>query len=502
MNRYKKANEGIHVPEEVKKRAARPGGTRSNIRWMGAAAAVLVLAVIGGAALRLGVGMPDDIPDESAEPMALINNDVPEDIEGPGNTGRGRSAGLPPDAQPFALSEAFPADGSEAKFDGDLNGFLSRSAVQLFSQAGEDNLVYSPLNVYMALAMLAESADGESRQQIVDLLEADSMEALREDAAALWQTYYLEDELGISAMAGSLWLRDGVSYNQETLDTLAEVYHASAFSGKMGAEEYNQALRSWINAMTSGELARQAEGLSFDPDTVLGLVSTLYFKGSWSDPFDPGQNTQGVFHAPSGDVEAEYMNREEVHGTYFRGEHFGAVPLGFQVWEYSMWLILPDDGYTVDDLMASGEAMEFITARKYEGYNVQAEEAIPGWPDQEYLRINLSLPKFDVSSDLDLSGALKALGVTDVFDRNVSDFTPLGVELDGPVYLSQAQHAARVTIDEEGCTAASYVDLMLVGDALPPDEVVDFTLDRPFLFAITGEGNLPLFVGVVNQPNG
>ena len=283
MNRYKKANEGIHVPEEVKKRAARPGGTRSNIRWMGAAAAVLVLAVIGGAALRLGVGMPDDIPDESAEPMALINNDVPEDIEGPGNTGRGRSAGLPPDAQPFALSEAFPADGSEAKFDGDLNGFLSRSAVQLFSQAGEDNLVYSPLNVYMALAMLAESADGESRQQVVDLLGADSMEALREDAAALWQTYYLEDELGISAMAGSLWLRDGVSYNQETLDTLAEVYHASAFSGEMGAEEYDRALRSWISAMTGGELAQQAEGLSFDPDTVLGLVSTLYFKGSWRD---------------------------------------------------------------------------------------------------------------------------------------------------------------------------------------------------------------------------
>ena len=303
-------------------------------------------------------------------------------------------------------------------------------------------------------------------------------------------------------MAGSLWLRDGVSYNQETLDTLAEVYHASAFSGKMGAEEYNQALRSWINAMTGGELARQAEGLSFDPDTVLGLVSTLYFKGSWSDPFDPGQNTQGVFHAPSGDVEAEYMNREEVHGTYFRGEHFGAVSLGFQVWEYSMWLILPDEGYTVDDLMASGEAMEFITARKYEGYNVQAEEAIPGWPDQEDLRVNMSLPKFDVSSDLELSDALKALGVTDVFDRDASDFTPLGVETDGPVYLSQAQHAARVTIDEEGCTAASYVDLMLVGDALPPDEVVDFTLDRPFLFAITGEGNLPLFVGVVNQPNG
>ena len=35
---------------------------------------------------------------------------------------------------------------------------------------------------------------------------------------------------------------------------------------------------------------------------------------------------------------------------------------------------------------------------------------------------------------------------------------------------------------------------------MPPDEEIDFTLDRPFLFVVTGAGNLPLFVGIVNQP--
>ncbi len=30
---------------------------------------------------------------------------------------------------------------------------------------------------------------------------------------------------------------------------------------------------------------------------------------------------------------------------------------------------------------------------------------------------------------------------------------------------------------------------------MPPEEEVDFTLDRPFLFVITGEDGLPLFVG-------
>ena len=29
---------------------------------------------------------------------------------------------------------------------------------------------------------------------------------------------------------------------------------------------------------------------------------------------------------------------------------------------------------------------------------------------------------------------------------------------------------------------------------------VDFVLDRPFIFVVTGGGGLPLFAGVVNQP--
>ena len=114
--------------------------------------------------------------------------------------------------------------------------------------------------------------------------------------------------------------------------------------------------------------------------------------------------------------------------------------------------------------------------------------------------VKSQLPKFDVSSNLDLIGGLKALGVTDVFDSAVSDFTPLGV--DTSLFVDKAQHAARVMIDEEGCTAASYVILGPSADARPPDDIVDFTLDRPFLFAITGYGNLPLYLGIVNQPNG
>ena len=42
--------------------------------------------------------------------------------------------------------------------------------------------------------------------------------------------------------------------------------------------------------------------------------------------------------------------------------------------------------------------------------------------------------------------------------------------------------------------------MLYAGASRPPEEEVYFTLDRPFLFCVTGAQNLPLFVGIVNQP--
>ena len=167
-----------------------------------------------------------------------------------------------------------------------------------------------------------------------------------------------------------------------------------------------------------------------------------------------------------------------------------------------MWLILPDEGYTVDGLLRSGEAMDFLLSPKSDRYDDQGNVVREGWTGQKRLTIHLSMPKFDVSSDLDLIDGLKALGVTDVFDPTVSNFDPLEASTDDPLYVSTAQHAARVKVDEEGCEAAAYTVIMVdaTGAFMPPDEEVDFILDRPFLFAVTGNNGLPLFTGVVNQP--
>ena len=55
-------------------------------------------------------------------------------------------------------------------------------------------------------------------------------------------------------------------------------------------------------------------------------------------------------------------------------------------------------------------------------------------------------------------------------------------------------------IDEEGCEAAAYTVISVEAGAALPEAVVPFTLDAPFVFAVTGVDGLPLFVGLVNQP--
>ena len=65
--------------------------------------------------------------------------------------------------------------------------------------------------------------------------------------------------------------------------------------------------------------------------------------------------------------------------------------------------------------------------------------------------------------------------------------------------MSQIEHAARVQADEDGVEAAAFTAVKMEGTALI-EENIDFTVDRPFLFVLTGDDGSILFTGLVNRP--
>lgn len=373
------------------------------------------------------------------------------------------------------------ADSLTPFFISSVRQFLSGDIPQ---GAGEENRIYSPLNVYMALSMLAETTGGQSREQILSLLGAASLEDLRQQAGRIWNANYCRDGAVTSVLANSLWLNQEIPFEEKTLDALAEHYFASSYWGEMGSRELDNRLQGWLNEQTGGLLKDQAGGLHLGSETLVALASTIYFQAKWADEFSKSLTASGIFHGPQGDAACDFMH-QKASRTYFWGERFGAVYKGLEN-SGGMWLILPDEGVTPREVLSEDEVM---------GLFLGDEE----WKNQKYLTVNLAMPKFDVVSNMKLEDGLTRLGVTDVFDGSRADFTPLIPSMDS-VYLSQTSHAARVKVDEEGCLAAAYTVMAAAGAAMPPEEEMDFILDRPFIFVITGESGLPLFAGVVNQP--
>ena len=88
--------------------------------------------------------------------------------------------------------------------------------------------------------------------------------------------------------------------------------------------------------------------------------------------------------------------------------------------------------------------------------------------------------------------------MTDALDYTVSDFTPLTTEKN-EIYVSKAEHAAMIEIDEEGVTGAAYTQLELAEGAAEPNEEIDFVVDRPFMFVVTSRDGSILFSGIVQN---
>lgn len=478
---------------------------RKRFPWVAAVAAVLALCIVAGALLRPGTPgqtLQDPIrgntlqtisPSDAVEPHPTVHPVAP--VELLSNRYAVATAQYPQLCSYPLKSNAQDAfskwwDDQRALhnqpegYADSLDALWAQLLPQLLKDTQGSNAAYSPVNVYLALAMLAECTDGESRQQLLDLMNADSIYALRTQAKQVWRAHYNNDGLTKSILGSSLWLEKDYGFDPDTVQLLADNYYASVFQGDLGTPEMDKALQSWLNEQTEGLLGEYVKDVKMDASTVLALATTVNYQVQWMDEFSQKANVQGIFHGAKGDTAETFMRTSLTYGPYCWSDHFGATALELEDGS-RMWLILPDEGYSPEDIV--GEAITFLAQRTMDS------------PNQKSIIVNLSVPKFDVASDAELSDTLKKLGVTDVFTPGTADFSAVLPKNDGG-YINQVKHAARVLIDEQGVTAAAFTTIMRAGGAMPPTDEIDFTLDRPFLFVVESRDGLPLFAGIVNEP--
>lgn len=365
-----------------------------------------------------------------------------------------------------------------------LQEFFTDSLEQTLAPAVQENQIYSPANLYMALCLMGELTNGN--EQILALLNAEGQEDLREQAKKIWDACYLDDG-DQTLLANSLWLDDSLAYNQALMDTLSENYYTSVYQRQLHSAQTSSDIKSWVNHQTGGLLKNEVNELSLPQDALLVLYSTVYYQAMWTESceFNTANNTAGRFQTPDDSVTCTFMNQDQLETYYYWAEDFSAVSMHLKDGS-SMWLLLPDEDKTTADVVSSPELPELLfDTGEYE--------------NSKYMLVNLSMPKFDVRASGDLKADLQALGITDVFTPD-SDCLAASFTTDDPLFFTNVNQATRVAVDEKGVTAASYIELPGAGAGMPPEEEIDFTLDRPFVFVITNRYDIPLFAGVVNKP--
>ena len=362
-----------------------------------------------------------------------------------------------------------------------VTAFAQACSRSFLTEAPGENRVWAPFSAYLSLAMTAELTGTHTRDLLLDTLGAGDLNTLRREIGAAWEQLSWKDGKEICLLSTSLWMDEDLDYHQETMDRLADSYYADLYRSDLSSEKAARDVGRWLHNATRGALG--TPDIQLSENTRLLLLSTVYFQSKWEEPFARSQSKPGVFHSTDGDLECTFMNARELSQNYYWGEDFGAIALRLKNGSL-MWLILPDEDKTVADVLERGEYAALFSEKSEQ---------------QAYKKVNLSLPKFDINSDAGLRPALESMGLEPLFEPLGNDFTP-SITSAEPTFLENIRQQSRVTVDEEGVTAASYLELDFgAGAAAPPEEIIDFILDRPFLFAIT-KNTVPLFMGTVEKP--
>lgn len=360
----------------------------------------------------------------------------------------------------------------QARFQDQYEGYregldvLDRKLLVAFMKNNFENRTISPLNLTLALGMLAQSSSGETQKQVLDLLGVDQND-LSKKMKALWLANYEDDGTITCKLNNSLWLSDRETYYTKLLELLKNDYYASAYIGDMQSPAFAKKMRDWIDQNTGDLLTNSTKDLDFDPQQVMSMISTLYFKGAWLDPFDASLTSDSFFHGKK-DQNVPFMS-QTLTTSYVNSEAYEAIGLPIENGGV-FWLVLPKD--SLSSLWESESK-----------------------PEEEMAIVHLAMPKFDVERMLSLKETLQYLGVKDAFDPNTADFSPL---TDASVYVDDVSHGVRVKVDEEGVEAAAFTKLDFETTALIQKEV-DFVLDRPFAYVLQSKDGSMLLAGQITE---
>ena len=381
----------------------------------------------------------------------------------------------------FAQGHEPASDGSKPKTitltdaERELVKANNNFALRLFREARtEENAILSPLSITYALGMLNNGATGQTQQEINEVLGfgeagADAINAFCRKM--LTEAPRLDDTK--VAIGNTIFVNEGMGYRLQDafVQTVNTYYDAQPQARNFTDGETMDVINQWASDHTNGMIKQILDAESFDPMAVSYLLNAIYFKGDWTNEFDPESTTEEPFNG--GDV-VPMMNRLFYDDIgYAENDLYQAVNLPYGLGAYSMSIFLPKEGKTVADIL------EKMTDEDWKNFSGNYSVAV-------------KLPRFETQTDQDLKEIMSNLGMPTAFIPTYADFPYFCNE---QVYISLMKQVAKIKVNEQGSEAAA---VTIIGEKATSanDYYATFHATRPFLYVITEQSTgVVFFIG-------
>lgn len=361
----------------------------------------------------------------------------------------------------------------------------------------DDNFVVSPVSVFSALSLAAECAAGDTREEIISALGVD-YDNLQTDFSKFFSslnTEFTERESGGDVVAGriqltnSVWVDSTVSAKQQCLDALSDKYSCDSYSAEFGTDNVaaNEAVRKFVKEKTYGLIDKD---FKISPETAFTLINTLYLKDIWNYLGEDLSFTdkQYSFIEADGDIKKVNLLRGYYNdGRAYEDKNFTSF---YTTTEHGVTIkfIVPKNGYSVSDVFTAENISKVNAIKDYRAHDSENEYKL-------YVTRCL-FPEYKADYDDDVTGILKSMGITSLFDKSKCNFSNLS---DGELYCEGVQHVTDLTVDKKGVEGAAVTVMPIASSAYHEYEYFDFYVNKAFGFIITDWNGDQLFTGVVNE---
>ncbi|KAL6624767.1 hypothetical protein ACP70R_032088 [Stipagrostis hirtigluma subsp. patula] len=379
-----------------------------------------------------------------------------------------------------------------------LTAFTLRLAKQLAEGDGGRKIVFSPLSIYAALALVAAGSRGATLDELLALLGAASRNELAEFARGVAERA-LTDRSGsggpLVAFACGLWHEKTVALKPSYHAAAVESYMADTCAAdfKNNAEKARKKINNWVSKSTNDLITEILPPGSVHSEIGIVLANAIYFMGAWSEPFsEKGTEDRPFYRLDGSHVRAPFMTRSRTDQFIKPHDGFKLLKLPYKMKYSSHHLWLEDDQSDESDEGAKFSMCIFLPDT-HNGLPGLIDEMASSpsflWDHLPRRRVEVGefrLPKFKLSFSSEINGVLKAMGLKATFDAGKADLCDM-LEGSLPLVVEHVFHKAVIEVNEKGTEATASTALTMRLCCASFSEPVDFVANHPFVFFVVEE---------------